>query len=99
MEYIRIKSKERSGFYLLYCKKDTNWFKEKIASLRAYMSQLSGLKYASFLASDFFNIKYVQHHENDSYDKPFLNEMKGNAVFLDGFKIHLQQHDFYFTIY
>ena len=99
MEYIRIKSKVKQGFYLLYPKSiNPNWFNEQKMALRSQMSKLPNLKSASFLASNFFNIKYIKHHEHDFHDKVFLNEMKGDAVFLDGFKIHLQQHDFYFTI-
>lgn len=99
MEYIRIKSKVKQGFYLLYPKSiNPNWFNEQKMALRSQMSKLPNLKSASFLASDFFNIKYIKHHEYDFYDRVFLNEMKGDAVFLDGFEIHLQQHDFYFTI-
>ena len=98
MEYIRLKSKVKNGFYLLYLKKDINWFKEQKASLRAYMSQVPNVKSASFLASDFFNIKYVHINEKNSFDKLFLDENKGDAMFLNGFKMHLQPHDFYFTI-
>ena len=98
MEYIKLKSKVKNGFYLLYPKIDINWFKEQKASLRAYMSQVQNVKSASFLASDFFNIKYVHINEKNSFDKLFLDENKGDAMFLNGFKMHLQPHDFYFTI-
>ena len=99
MEYIKIKSKVKNGFYLLYSKStNPNWFNEQKMALRSQMSKLPNLKSASFLASDFFNIKYIDNYKHNSYDKIFLNEIKGDAVFLDGFKIHIEQYDFYFTI-